>query len=131
MHPMRGWQKQATTCYASATTLAAEEVPTDAVCFHAQQACEKAVKALIAATGSAPQRTHDLTTLLNDALVAGWIVDPLRQPCEIVNPYSVTARYPGVHLDPSLDEARSCAATAESVVQIATGLIDATPPRKG
>ena len=103
--------------------LAASQVPADAVCFHAQQAAEKAIKALIAARALAPQRTHDLTTLLNDAHAAGWSVDPLREPCEVVNPYSVTARYPGVHLDPTLAEARTCAAAGETVVRIVTSML--------
>lgn len=105
--------------------LAASEVPTDAVCFHAQQAAEKAIKALIAARGTAPQRTHDLTTLLNDARAAGWSVDPLAEPCDVVNPYSVTARYPGVQLDPTPAEARACAAAGEDVVRIVKSMLGA------
>jgi HEPN domain-containing protein len=103
--------------------IAGSEVPTDAVCFHAQQAAEKAVKALIAARGNAPQRTHDLTTLLNDARAAGWSVDPLRTPCDVVNPYSVTARYPGVNLDPNLAEAIACAAAGEEVVRMVKAML--------
>ncbi len=105
--------------------LVAAEVPADAVCFHSQQAAEKAVKALIATRGIAPQRTHDLTTLLNDSEDAGWDVDPLRRHCEVVNPYSVTARYPGVQLDPTLTEARLCAWAGEEVVRIVKTMLGA------
>lgn len=103
--------------------LASAEVPTDAVCFHSQQAAEKAVKALIAARRLVPQRTHDLTTLLNDAHAAGWPVDPLREPCEVVNPHSVAARYPGVQLEPTHDEARTCAAAEEEVVRMVKSML--------
>jgi len=103
--------------------LAAAEVPTDAVCFHGQQAAEKAVKALIAERAIVPQRTHDLPTLLNDADAAGWNVDLLRGPCGLVNPYSVAARYPGVNLDPTLAEARTCAAAGEDVVRIVKSML--------
>ncbi len=34
--------------------LASDDVPTDAVCFHAQQAAEKALKALIVARNATP-----------------------------------------------------------------------------
>ena len=105
--------------------LASADVPTDAVCFHAQQAAEKAIKALIASRGLVPQRTHDLTTLLNDAHANGWTVGPLREPCEVVNPYSVTARYPGVQLDPTSTEARTCAAAGEEVVRMVKSMLGA------
>lgn len=117
-------QKAANDLLCIRNNLAAAEIPTDAVCFHAQQAAEKALKALLAARGTVPQRTHDLTTLLNDALVAGWAIDPLREPCEVVNPYSVAARYPGVQLDPTLAEAQACATAAANVIQTVQSMLD-------
>lgn len=40
--------------------LAAQHVPWDTVCFHAQQAAEKLLKALLVYHGQSPSRTHDL-----------------------------------------------------------------------
>ncbi|MFN0010455.1 MAG: HEPN domain-containing protein [Phycisphaerales bacterium] len=105
--------------------LASEEVPTDAVCFHAQQAGEKALKALIAARGLTPERTHDLTTLINAASEAGWANGTLVADADVVNPYSVAVRYPGVNLSPTLDEARRAAAAAASIVRHVASLLPA------
>lgn len=45
--------------------LVADDVPWDTVCFHAQQAGEKLLKAYLLARGMAPERTHDLVKLLS------------------------------------------------------------------
>ena len=44
--------------------LAAERVPWDTVCFHAQQVAEKLLKALLVYHGRSPLRAHDLVALL-------------------------------------------------------------------
>jgi len=44
--------------------LRAERVPWDTVCFHAQQAAEKLLKAFLVYRGQLPARTHDLVVLL-------------------------------------------------------------------
>jgi HEPN domain-containing protein len=41
------------------------QVPWDTIVFHAQQVCEKLLKALILQRGNIPSRTHDLGLLLN------------------------------------------------------------------
>jgi HEPN domain-containing protein len=40
-------------------------IPWDTVVFHAQQVCEKLLKALLVQKGSIPPRSHDLVLLLN------------------------------------------------------------------
>jgi HEPN domain-containing protein len=52
----------------AAQTLALEDGPTDTPCFHAQQAIEKSLKALMTARGIAFPRSHDLPQLLDLAL---------------------------------------------------------------
>lgn len=44
-------------------------------CYHAQQAVEKALKALIVEKAERPERTHDLVGLMNHAQRLGWTVD--------------------------------------------------------
>ncbi len=41
------------------------EVLFEGLCFHAQQAAEKAIKALLIAEGVPPPRTHNIRTLLD------------------------------------------------------------------
>ena len=48
--------------------LAAKEVPTDTICFHAQQAIEKVLKAVLVAQGRNVSKTHDLVSLLTEVL---------------------------------------------------------------
>ncbi|PYY14310.1 MAG: hypothetical protein DMG61_10390 [Acidobacteria bacterium] len=40
-------------------------IPWDTIVFHAQQACEKLLKAIVVQKGNVPPRTHDLGLLLN------------------------------------------------------------------
>lgn len=72
-----------------------EEPNWDAVCFHAQQAVEKYLKAALQQQGIAFSRTHDLAALLN--LLPGeneeW--NPFRDGVEWLSAFAVEVRYPG------------------------------------
>lgn len=76
--------------------LAVQEHPNwDAVCFHAQQAVEKYLKALLITRGEAFPKTHDLRFLLD--MVARhfpeWAED--REEVSWLSFSAVEARYPG------------------------------------
>ena len=67
----------------------------DAACFHAQQAVEKLMKAVLIACGEMPPRAHDLV-VLNDLVarhLPGWIwpIEALR----FLSRAAVAFRYPG------------------------------------
>jgi len=67
----------------------------DAVCFHAQQAVEKYLKALLQHRGIGFARTHDLAVLLRQA-DEGWsAADNLGESMEWLSAYAVEVRYPG------------------------------------
>lgn len=85
--------------------LAAESVPTDTVCFHAQQAIEKLLKGLLVANGRNISKTHDLVKLLTD--VADIIPEllPFEEQLEDISEYGVGVRYPDDFYEPTLDEA--------------------------
>jgi HEPN domain-containing protein len=73
--------------------LTASSVPDEVIGFHAQQAVEKLLKALLSHRRVAYRRTHDLTELL-DLLAA----DGVEIPAEIaevrrLGPYAVEFRY--------------------------------------
>ena len=74
--------------------LAAEEVPWDMVCFHAQQAAEKMLKALQVFRGLEPPRTHDLVSLLAECVELDAGLSDLSTACELLTPYGVAVRYP-------------------------------------
>ena len=85
-------------------------------CFHAQQAAEKALKALFESVALPVPRTHDLVVLL-DHLESARVLDPqpLREAALVLSAYAVDARYPGFEADP--DEAREAVRLAAAVLE--------------
>ncbi len=69
------------------------------VCFHAQQAAEKAIKAVLLSRGIDFPLTHDLEELLEIA-ESGFIEIPDDvQEAGLLTPYAVETRYPGCWFD--------------------------------
>ena len=85
--------------------LAAESVPTDTVCFHAQQAIEKLLKGLLVANGRNVSKTHDLVKLLTDVADIIPVLLPFEDQLEDISEYGVGVRYPDDFYEPTLDEA--------------------------
>jgi HEPN domain-containing protein len=67
----------------------------DAVCFHAQQAAEKHLKARLQEADLAFEKTHNLIRLLDLALAVepGW--EAFRAQLLVLNQFAVAFRYPG------------------------------------
>lgn len=61
--------------------------------FHAQQAVEKAIKAVLSAAGIAFRRTHDIAELLDLLADSGLPPPPAAEALDELNPYAVEARY--------------------------------------
>ena len=70
--------------------------PLEIICYHCQQAAEKAIKAVIlscGAPGGLP-KSHDLVFLLNQ--VKNQVnVENIYPAAQILTPYGVMTRYPG------------------------------------
>lgn len=82
--------------------------------FHAQQAIEKSLKAVLSAQGIEFRRTHDLVTLL-DLLQDNQIAPPPQADwLDELNPYAVEARYGTIALD-GLDRNRALIAIAQVI----------------
>ena len=77
------------------------------VCFHAQQACEKILKAFLLAAGKSAPRSHDLVLLPRSCA----LVDP----CHTLNAYAARSRYPGESYEPGEEEARKAVETARAI----------------
>jgi len=84
--------------------LASKHVSWSAVCFHAQQAAEKYLKALLIQRFSRPPRTHDLAELVGAARGAGYDLPDFTEECEALKDYAIDVRYP--ENVPIPDEAR-------------------------
>ena len=67
----------------------------DAVCFHAQQAVEKMLKARLSSMKRDIPRTHDLTQLLDALLDAEPLWEVWKPALDELVSYAVEFRYPG------------------------------------
>lgn len=86
--------------------LMADDVPTDTICFHAQQAIEKLLKGLLVANGRNVSKSHDLVKLLTDAVDIVPEISPFEDHLEEITDYGVAVRYPDGYCDPTMAEAR-------------------------
>jgi HEPN domain-containing protein len=101
--------------------------PTDTPCFHAQQAVEKALKALLTKHGKRFAKVHDLLVHFDAAVVLLPDLCPFRERIADLAGYAVTVRYPGDSPDPSRRDAQSAVRAAEEVVRM---VADAVHPKK-
>jgi HEPN domain-containing protein len=93
------------------------------LCFDAQQAAEKAIKAVLLSRGIDFPYVHDLNRLLVLLEQAGetipsaiWVVGPLTE-------YAVTTRYPGMGEPVTAEEHAEAVTIAEAVLAWAERLI--------
>ena len=63
------------------------------ICFHAQQAAEKNLKAYLAARGQSVQKTHDLSSLLRTAASHDPSFTSLQVHAGVLAPFAVDIRY--------------------------------------
>ncbi len=99
-------------------TLLLPDGPTDTPSFHAQQAAEKALKALLALNGISFPKTHDLTKLLDAALALTPHLEAFRERFADMSAYAVEALYPGEWEEPGRDAAVAAFDIAEELVRI-------------
>jgi HEPN domain-containing protein len=97
-------------------TLLLANGPTDTPCFHAQQAIEKAFKALLTFHQITFPRTHDLLRLLDLALPFMPELDNDREGFADMETYAVDLRYPDLGFDPPRSDAVDALALAEETV---------------
>ncbi|HQF20779.1 MAG TPA: HEPN domain-containing protein [Kiritimatiellia bacterium] len=83
--------------------------------FHAQQAVEKWLKALMVYHGQKPLRTHDLLLLLNAVLSTEPELKGFAKSLQHLNPFAVGGRYPGRQGPPSLRDTRSMVNTTAKI----------------
>ena len=93
------------------------------VCFHAQQACEKALKAVLLFKGLKFPLVHDIEVLLEIAKDGG-----LRLPRKVgeagaLSPYAVEARYPGYEEEITPADVDEAIRLAERVVAWASSML--------
>ncbi len=93
------------------------------LCFHAQQATEKALKAVLVFKSVPFMRTHNIRTLM-DLLPKDLPVPEEAKEAPILTDYAVLTRYP-VSLEPVTEqEYREAVRIAEAVVQWAEKIVE-------
>ena len=83
-------------------------------CFHAQQAAEKYLKALLAAKNLPPASTHDLVRLARQLPAPGMSAVALDELAHLT-PYAVNSRYPGVDIPETREDAEFALGIARRV----------------
>jgi HEPN domain-containing protein len=94
-------------------TISSEEKLTDIICFHAQQAVEKYLKACLVSRNVEFGRTHKIEFLKELCIKEDksfGILDTGN-----LSHFAVEIRYPGEFYMPSLEEAQKCVKLAETV----------------
>ena len=86
------------------------------LCFDAQQAAEKAVKALLIRRGVDFPYVHDVGLLLTLLEEDGETVPELVRQAEKLNPYATTTRYPDIAQPVSEREYADAVEIAEAVI---------------
>lgn len=92
--PPCDWLRKAENDLKASRILLQEELP-DESAFHAQQAAEKALKALLVTLGVKPPRTHSierLLSLMEDKVDASWAYE---EDIPALSYYAIEIRYPG------------------------------------
>lgn len=87
------------------------------LCFDAQQAAEKAVKALLIRVGIPFPHVHDLAVLVSLLESAGEVVSPELTEAARLTRFAVAARYPGLGEPVTEEEYRRAVSIADAVVE--------------
>ena len=96
----------------------------ESLCFHAQQAAEKAIKAVYRARGRSFRYTHDLDDLLHGLERSGLDVPESLWEAADLTRFAWEARYPGFAEAVSKEEYEQALALAERVVEWDAAIIE-------
>jgi HEPN domain-containing protein len=123
------WMRYALEELTLAKALASDvDSPARLVCWHSQQAAEKALKAALIINGIGFPRTHNLVALralMPSALVEQMDIVELAE----LTQWGTESRYPGDWDEPSDEEATEVLDVAAGVVALVDALVSAAPSR--
>jgi HEPN domain-containing protein len=94
----------------------------DAVCFHAQQAVEKSLKALLALKDIEYPRRHDLGELLSLARKNWPKMDHFEDRVVDLTPYAVLVRY-DAEFEPSMQQAKEALKVAHEMFDFIQNIV--------
>ena len=118
----RAWLRYARSDLALARA-EAPEIYLEHLCFHAQQAVEKALKAVLIMRGVRFPYTHDIADLATNLEQSGLLVPDHVKAAEALSRFATETRYPGFEGKVTPEEYQQSIALAEAVVRWAELLI--------
>jgi HEPN domain-containing protein len=121
----RAWLRRARSNLAQARGAGLPDVLFEDLCFDAQQAAEKAIKAVLVHIGAEFPKTHDINRLLTIGAASGLAIPDEIREADRLTRHAVQSRYPGPW-EVSEDDYRRAVAMAEHVLSWAASLIE--PP---
>jgi HEPN domain-containing protein len=99
------------------------------VCFDAQQAVEKAFKALLVLRGVQVPRTHAISELITKLADLGFDIPGDVQEASTLTDYAVATRYPGPFEPVLIEDYEKAVAIAKAVVSWASDIVTAALER--
>jgi len=114
------WLKRAQSSLALAKVPRPKDALWEDLCFHAQQAAEKALKAVLVEKKISFRFVHDLNELIDTLEEHGQKIPEQVKKSVILTGYAVATRYPGNYEPVSKNEWKDAVVLAEAVVSWAT-----------
>jgi HEPN domain-containing protein len=110
------WLRRAHSSLALAKVSGNELVYYEDLCFQAQQAAEKGLKALLIFYGIEPEKTHNLYILLQELEKQTELNDKIKRVVKLNN-FAVQARYPGDYVEIKKEEYEQSIIIAEECLE--------------
>jgi len=116
---LRWLQKAESDIKVARHILEMDDPPTDAICFHCQQAIEKYLKAFLTYHDVRVKKTHDLGMLLEMCLEIDKEFEIMdKGKIASLTPFAMEIRYPDEIYIPTIDESKNALETALKVKEI-------------
>lgn len=115
------WLRHARSDLALARVPPTQDILLETLCYHAQQAAEKSIKAVLTKLRIPFPKTHNLKILLELVPPTCAVPDAVGQ-CASLTAYAVMSRYPGEYEPVTTDEYDEAVRLAEGVVSWAASL---------
>ena len=115
---VRAWFDKASSDLRNAEIILAadpDDMPTDTVCFHCQQAAEKYLKGFLTSRDMEYPLSHSLKALVEKAMARDQTFKQILEKAESLSPYAVTIRYPDDFRMPSREEAEDAFVIAREI----------------
>lgn len=120
----REWLRRARSNLARASQgQATPDILFEDACFDAQQAVEKALKALFVLKGVRVPRTHAISELITLLSALGFVIPDDVEEASALTDYAVATRYPGPSEPVLVEDYDKAVATAKVVVSWASGVV--------